>query len=96
MPDGLEARIGAALEDGEKVNAFIVAAIEEKLQRRGSTTPAAPAEPVAPPKRPRKPRADTAPAATFKQPEPPAKTAGQPEGASDIAAFFRRRNGDQS
>ena len=70
MPDGLEARIGAALEDGEKVNAFIVAAIEERLERRGSTTSAAPAEPVAPPKRSRRPRADIAPAATFKQAEP--------------------------
>jgi hypothetical protein len=41
LPGGLEARVKAAAEaDGGTVNAFIVAAIEEKLERRGSTTPA--------------------------------------------------------
>jgi hypothetical protein len=41
MPDGLLARVETAAEaDGGSVNAFIVAAIEEKLQRReGGSTP---------------------------------------------------------
>jgi hypothetical protein len=68
MPDGLLARVEiAAATDGASVNAFIVAAIEEKLQRRegGST---APAVRVAPPRRARKPREDTAPAVTFTAP----------------------------
>jgi len=44
MPDGLLARVKeAAAADSATVNGFIVAAIEEKLQRRegGSTAPAA-------------------------------------------------------
>jgi hypothetical protein len=41
MPDGLLARVETAAEaDGGSVNAFIVAAIEERLQRReGGSTP---------------------------------------------------------
>lgn len=38
MPDGLLARIEAALADGESVNAFIVSAIEEKLAKREQGT----------------------------------------------------------
>jgi hypothetical protein len=40
LPGGLEARVKSALADGETVNGFIVAAIEERLERRqgGSTT----------------------------------------------------------
>ena len=81
MPDGLLARVEAARADGETVNAFIVAAIEERLERcaGGSTAPAA--EPRSG-STTRKPRADTAPAGR------------EPESASDImAAIRRRRNG---
>jgi hypothetical protein len=67
MPAGLLGRVkAAAATDGASVNGFIVAAIEEKLERRGSTTPA---DRVAPPRaRSRKPREDTAPAVTFTAP----------------------------
>ena len=90
MPDGLLARVEEAVkESAETVNAFIVAAIEEHLTRREGGSTALPAKAGGgSTTRSRKPREDTAPAATFKQAEP--------EGASDIAAFFRRRNGDQS
>lgn len=41
MPDGLLARVEVAVKTaGETVNAFIVAAIEEKLQRREGKNPA--------------------------------------------------------
>jgi len=68
MPAGLPARVKAAADDdGVIVNGFIVAAIEEKLERRGSTTPAAPARSGATTSgRARRPSADTAPPATFK------------------------------
>jgi len=72
MPGGLEARVRAAAEaDGETVNAFIVAAIEEKLQRRegGSTRSVAPVKrssTTAP--RGRTPRADTAPPVKLREP----------------------------
>ncbi len=68
MPGALEARVKEAAEaDGVAVNAFIVTAIEEKLQRRGSTTP------VAPPERTRKPAAVRFAAAEDEQPEPAPK-----------------------
>jgi hypothetical protein len=100
LPEGLLAWLKEqAGREGDKVTMTAIAerALERERERcEGITTSAAPAAAVSPPpKRPRRPRADTSPAATFKQPEPPAKTAAQPEGASDIAAFFRRRNGDQ-
>lgn len=83
MPDGLLARVEAALAPDEKVNAFIVAAIEREVTRRegGSTTSgaaaAAPAERVAPPRRTRKPEADTVPPVVLREPASrPAHAAG--------------------
>jgi hypothetical protein len=85
MPDGLEARVETAAEaDGASVNGFIVAAIEEKLQRREGAS-AAPAAPVKS-------------GSTTRKPAPKRLAAGEkpePEGASDIAAYFRRKNGGQ-
>lgn len=83
MPDGLQARVETVVRDTpETFNAFVVAAIEERLARResgsatratrptrGSTTSA------------RKDCEDTAPRATFRE----------PESASDIMAALRRR-----
>lgn len=69
MPDGLLARVETAVEgSAETVNAFIVAAIEERLERRedGSTT------------RTRKARADTAPPVVLRQPAPVAVRAHAP------------------
>lgn len=73
MPDGLLARVEAAIKAaGGTVNAFIVAAIEEKLQRRESGSTPEPRA-VAPPKRSRKPRDDTAPAVEVHSPQPPSR-----------------------
>lgn len=71
MPDGLEARVETAAEaDGASVNGFIVAAIEEKLRRRGSGS-TAPAAPVKRGSTTRKPREAPAPAARFVAAEKP-------------------------
>lgn len=80
MPDGLEARVKAAAEaDGETVNAFIVAAIEERLERRGGSTV----------------RTVPAMSGSTTRKAAPKRSAVKdgPEGASDIAAYFRNRNG---
>ena len=80
MPDGLLARVKEALAGKETVNGFIVAAIEERLERRegGSTAPAAKPRDGS---TTRKLRADTSPPARF-----------QPESAESIAAYFKNRN----
>ena len=79
-PDGLLARVEAAAKiDGVRVNGFIVAAIEEHLARReGGSTPPAVKAMRGSTTRARKPREDTAPAATFKQPEQPPQRAHAP------------------
>ena len=89
LPEGLLARLKAHATNGQTMTDIAARGIAAELDRLdGITTSVPPVAPVSPPRRTRKPREDTAPAATFKQAEP--------EGASDIAAFFRRRNGDQS
>jgi hypothetical protein len=90
MPAGLRSWYREhAAATGQKLNALLVAALEEYRARHdGATAAPAPAASgtTAAPKRARKPRADTAPRATFRE----------PESASDIAAaIFRRTNGDQ-
>jgi hypothetical protein len=98
LPEGDQAWLADhAVKAGKAVNAVVVAAILEYRERHDGTTAAAIPPEGGKTTRARKPRA--APTATFRQPEqaPACKPeAGAPEGASDIAAFFRRRNeGDQ-
>ena len=86
MPDGLrEWYEDFAAKTGKAVNAVLVAALEEFRSRHdGATAPPAPA-----------PRGTTA----SRKPRPPkaapAARENGPEGAEDIAAFFRHRNGEQ-
>jgi len=91
LPEGLLVWLKeqAGREGGDVTMTAIVerALVRERERCEGITTRAVPAAPVSPPRRTRKPRADTAPAATFRE----------PESAGDImAALRRRRNGDQS
>ena len=86
MPDGLEAWYGEyAAKTGKAVNAVLVAALEEFRSRHdGATAPPAPA-----------PRGTTASRKPRQPKAAPVARENAPEGAEDIAAFFRRRNGEQ-
>ena len=68
LPEGLLARLQAHAKDGQTMTDIAARGIAAELDRLDGITTAEPVSP--PPKRPRRPRADTAPAATFKQPEP--------------------------
>jgi hypothetical protein len=102
MPDGLLAWYEQRAEaTKQSVNGAIVAALEEYRDRHGGSTTAAPAAEVVAPRK-RKPAAkppagEPEPKTTPRKPvaeasKPRANGRASTESASDIAAFFTRRN----